>query len=221
MNYVVLLPVLSSSKRHAPCPDCTNPLPSYTPRATIPSSSVDSNPMKTPVLSSILLILIATLPASAGDDKAKPRLKELQIRVIRQEFQNDKLRGELLAFGRDQVGKPIYAQAIEALAPCPSPLDRLEAGAIDEETRKLLSIGALVGFLRPHNRAIAGVAISFDGMLLASSSWDNTVNIFKLGDKAPKSWAKLDGSPSGIAFSPDGNLLATGCGDTQVILWDL
>jgi WD40 repeat protein len=177
--------------------------------------------MKNPVLLPILLILLITLPASAGADKAKARLKELQIRVIKQEFQNDLLRRELLAFCREHVGTPIYAQAIEALAPCPSPLDQLDAGAIDEETRKLLSIGALVGFIRPHNRAIASVAISFDGMLVASSSWDNTVNVYKLGDKAPKSWAKLDGSPSGIAFSPDGKLLATGCGDTQVILWDL
>ena len=177
--------------------------------------------MKNPVLLPILLILLITLLASAGDDKAKARLKELQIRVIKQEFQNDKLRRELLAFCHAQVGTPIYAKAIEALAACPSPLDRLDVGAIDEEDRKFLSIGALVGYIRPHNHAIASVAISYDGMLVASSSWDNTVHVYKLGDKEPKSWAKLDGSPSGIAFSPDGKLLATGCGDTQVILWDL
>jgi WD40 repeat protein len=177
--------------------------------------------MKNPVLLPILLILFITLPASAGDDKAKARLKELQIRVIKQEFQDDKLRRELLAFCREQAGTPIYAKAIEALAPCPSPLDRLDAGAIDEEDRKFLSIGALVGYIRPHNRAIASVAISCDGTLVASSSWDNTVHVYKFGDKEPKSWANLDGSPSGVAFSPDGKLLATGCGDTQVILWDL
>jgi WD40 repeat protein len=177
--------------------------------------------MKNPVLVWILLILFVTFPAAAGNDKAKARVKELQIRVIEQEFQDDKLRRELLAFCRAQAGTPIYAQAIEALAACPSPLDRLDAGAIDEEDRKFLSIGALVGYIRPHNRAIASVAISFDGMLVASSSWDNTVHVYKLGDKEPKSWAKLDGSPSGIAFSPDGKLLATGCGNTQVILWDL
>jgi WD40 repeat protein len=53
------------------------------------------------------------------------------------------------------------------------------------------------------------------------SGWDNVVHLHKLGDKEPKSWAKLEGSPSGIALSPDGKRLATGCGDTRVVIWDL
>jgi WD40 repeat protein len=167
------------------------------------------------------LVLCASTQSDAGDDDAKSRLRELQIRVIRQEFQDDRLRRELLAFCRAQVGTPIYGKAVEALAPCPAPLDRLDASAIEEEDRKFLSIGALVGFQRSHNRAIASLAISFDGACLATSSWDNTVHIYKLGDKEPKSWAIIDASPSGIAFSPDGKRLATGCGDTHVIVWDL
>ncbi len=47
------------------------------------------------------------------------------------------------------------------------------------------------------------------------------VHLHKLGGKEPKSWAKIDGSPSGIAFSPDGKWLATGCPDTRVVIWDL
>ena len=103
----------------------------------------------------------------------------------------------------------------------PSPLDRLDPAAIDEDDRKAIAIPELVGYLRPHGRAIAHVAISLDGTLLASSGWDNVVYLHKLGGKEPKSWAKLDGSPSGIAFSPDGKMLATGCGDTHVVVWDL
>jgi WD40 repeat protein len=103
----------------------------------------------------------------------------------------------------------------------PTPLDRLDEKAIDAEERKLLAIRDLVAFERPNNRAIASIAISFDGSLLATSGWDNVVHIYKLGDKEPKSWAKLDGSPSGIAFSADSKWLATGCADTHAIIWDV
>jgi WD40 repeat protein len=168
-----------------------------------------------------LALLLATLPATAGDDKASARLKDLQVRVIKQEFAADKLRRELLAFAREQVGTPLYAKAIEALRPVPSPLDRLDEKAIDEDDRKRLAIPGLVGYVRPHRRTVASVAISFDGAFLASSSWDNSVHLYKLGGKEPTAWAKLDGSASGIAFSPDGKFLATGCDTTHVILWDL
>lgn len=103
----------------------------------------------------------------------------------------------------------------------PSPFDRLDPSALDAEDRKLLAIRELVAYVRPHQRAIAHLAISFDGAFLASSGWDNVVHVYKLGGKEPVSWAKLEGSLSGVAFSPDSKLLATGCGDTRVLLWDL
>src|SRR5262249_52208415 len=115
----------------------------------------------------------------------------------------------------------IYARAIEALRPCPAPLDRLDVNAIEEEDRIVVGINELVTYVRPHSRAIAGLAFSFDGAMLASSSWDNNVHIYKLAGKEPASWAKLDASPSGVAFSADGKFLATGCDGTHVIVWDV
>jgi WD40 repeat protein len=109
---------------------------------------------------------------------------------------------------------PIHAQS-------PSPVDRLDPAAIDEDDRRSLAIPELVAYNRPHGRGIAHVAIAPDGKLLASCGLDNIVHLQKLGGKEPVSWAKLDGSYSGIAFSLDGKWLATGCADTQVIIWDL
>ena len=177
--------------------------------------------MNSRALLMVLTLIIVTLPATAGDDKAKARLKELQVRVIKQDFKDDNLRRELVTFCREQAGTSLYPLAIQALGPCPAPLDRLDIGAIDEADRAALSINELVGFVRPHGRAIASMAFSFDGAFLASSSWDNTVHLYKLGGKEPKSWAKLDASPSGVAFSPDGKQLATGCADPHTIVWDL
>lgn len=108
-----------------------------------------------------------------------------------------------------------------ALAQTPSPLDKLDPGAIDADERKAVAIRELVALIAPHDRAVASVAVSSDGTLLASSGWDNAVYLHKLGGKTPTLWAKLDGSPSGIALSPDGKVLATGSGDTKLILWDL
>ena len=102
-----------------------------------------------------------------------------------------------------------------------SPFEKLDAGAIDDDDRKRLAIPELVAYVRSNDRAVASVAISPDASLLAASGWDNVVHIYKLGGKEPTSWAKLDGSPSGIAFSPDGKLLATGSRMTRVVGWDV
>ncbi|MBI1832643.1 MAG: WD40 repeat domain-containing protein [Planctomycetes bacterium] len=174
-----------------------------------------------PILLSALSFLILPPGATAGDDIAKARLKELQVRVVKQQFESDTLRRDLIAFAREQVGTPLYPRAIEALRVCPAPVDRLDVKAIDDGDFAAIGIDQLVGVVRSHGRAVASLAFSFDGGLLASSSWDNTAHISKLGGKEPKSWATLDASPSGIAFSPDGKQLATGCADTQTIVWDL
>ncbi len=171
------------------------------------------------VLAMVIMLLGTTI--RAGDDKAGARLKDLLARVAKQEFKDDKLRHDLLAFCREQVGTPFYPKAIASLRAVPSLFDRLDASAIDAEDRKILSIPELVAYVQPHQRAIAHVAVSFDGSALVSSGWDNTAHLYKLGGKDPASWARLEGSLSGVAFSPDGKLLATGCSDTRVLLWDL
>jgi WD40 repeat protein len=100
-------------------------------------------------------------------------------------------------------------------------LDRLRPERIDADARKFLSIDGLVALVRGHQRAIASVAFSADGQWLASSSWDNTVHVWKLGDEEPKDWSRFDASPSGIAFHPNGKWLAAGSGGTGVYLWDI
>jgi WD40 repeat protein len=114
------------------------------------------------------------------------------------------------------VAGPVSAQSSAR-----APLDQLRPEAIDAEIRKFLSVDGLVGFVRGHNRAIAALAFASDDKWLASSSWDNTVRLWRLGEAAPKDWATLPASPSGVAFHPTKPLLALGAPGTGVYLWDV
>ncbi len=157
----------------------------------------------------------------AGDITPQVRLANLHQRVAKREFAGDKLRLDILAFARQQVGTPHYLAAIDLLKQTPSPLDALDSREIDAEDRKLLALPEVAAYFRAHGRSVAHVAFNSDSSLIATSGWDNVVHLHKFGGKEPASFAKIDASPSGIAFHPDGKLLATGCGDTRVIIWNL
>ncbi|HZZ82412.1 MAG TPA: hypothetical protein VFE62_28190 [Gemmataceae bacterium] len=167
------------------------------------------------------VLLPLGLATSAIGDKSASRLADLQARVAKREFRDDKLRRDILAFAREHVGTPQFATAIDLLRSVPGPFDRLDASAISDDDRKLLNLRDLVAFERSNNRAVAHLAVSFDGERLAVSGWDNVVQVYRLGGKEPKAWAKIDASPSGVAFSADGKWLATGCADTRAIIWDV
>lgn len=168
----------------------------------------------------VLVAMLLVRPI-LGQENPEAKLKTLLERAAVKESQTEALRLELLAFGRNHPGTTLHRKAAKALTALPSPLDKLNALKIPEDTRKFLSVPGLVACVRAHNRTVSSLAFSPDGRQLASASWDNTVKLWNLDRDEPKEHATIDGSPSGIAFSADGKTLATGSTAAHVVLWDI
>jgi energy-coupling factor transporter ATP-binding protein EcfA2 len=77
-----------------------------------------------------------------------------------------------------------------------------------------------------HDREVSGVAFAPDGRTLATTSADQTIKLWDVGnrDRPRQLGQPLRGHDTGVkraAFAPDGRTLATAGDDGDVILWDV
>ncbi|NJK82151.1 MAG: WD40 repeat domain-containing protein [Chloroflexaceae bacterium] len=76
--------------------------------------------------------------------------------------------------------------------------------------------------LREHRDAVACVAFSPDVRLLATGSFDHTVQLWDVGQGKPRYQPfHHDSVVLSVAFSPDGQMLASGVQDGHIYLWDV
>ena len=81
--------------------------------------------------------------------------------------------------------------------------------------------GQPLATLKGHTRGVFGVALSGDGRLLASSSFDMTVKLWEVPSGRPL--ATLQGHTGvvlAVALSADGGLVVSGSNDGTIKLWD-
>ena len=75
--------------------------------------------------------------------------------------------------------------------------------------------------LAGHEAPIAALAASPDGTMLASASWDHTVQLWPLAGGAPRALSGHTQNVNGVAFSPDGRTLVSVSYDLTVRIWPL
>ncbi|MDQ6437684.1 hypothetical protein RB623_26840 [Mesorhizobium sp. LHD-90] len=72
--------------------------------------------------------------------------------------------------------------------------------------------------LEGHAAPVSALAVSADGSMLASASWDTSVRVWPLSGGAPRVLEGHRGNVNAVAFLSDGTLVSAGY-DAAVILW--
>lgn len=97
-----------------------------------------------------------------------------------------------------------------------------EAGLFGEACLWNVADGRLLRTVTGHRDSLYSAAVSPDGSVLATGSYDEKVRLWDVATgKERNLLAGHNGGIFGLAFSPDGRLLASASGDRTIKLWDV
>ncbi|OFW06713.1 MAG: hypothetical protein A3H96_20560 [Acidobacteria bacterium RIFCSPLOWO2_02_FULL_67_36] len=161
------------------------------------------------------------LRAAWVSTQLSPRLDTLRLAFILPKSTGAFLLCEAARSGTGPVQRCLTIAAPDTTSPEPSAAQRRKAAdeianpTAPHEARNCDAIGA-------HTKGVASFAVSPNGQLLASGSYDHTVKLWSLQDA--RLISSLDGHAGwvrALVMSPDGRLLASGSDDGTVKLWSL
>ncbi len=75
--------------------------------------------------------------------------------------------------------------------------------------------------LEGHTAPIASIAVSPDGKLIASASWDHTVRLWPIAGGKPRVLEGHTQNVNGVAFAPDGKAVVSAGYDATLRIWPL
>jgi cytochrome c len=81
--------------------------------------------------------------------------------------------------------------------------------------------GKPIRLLQGHRAPVAALAVSPDGTMLASASWDHTARVWSLASGEARLFEGHHQNVNGVAFSPDGHALTSAGYDATLRIWPL
>ncbi len=156
--------------------------------------------------------LVAAGETAAGVISAKvAALTEGVVKAMFSSYLNKTTAGLILAAILGVTGSGLFHWTTAgARAPQPAPKTAPQVSWQERAT------------LRGHTGAVSAVAISADGKLLASASFDKSVRVWDTATGRPRLTLKGHSDRLfSVAFSPDGKTLASASADGTVKVWDV
>lgn len=147
-------------------------------------------------------------PSPKGDEAARSELRDLERLAADPRRDDRKLWDGLVRFQRHYPTNPAIARVRQLLTQVRSPLDQLDPKQIPKSERFGWQPKGLVAVLgkavRRHWGPVQHVAVSPDGKLIVSTSWDG-LRLWEAASMREKLWLK--GVYKHVAFAPDGKTL--------------